>query len=232
MQLRLRTKLTLVMTSLVLLVAAVLSGVFAAQLLDQLLQATKDRAGDLAKQVFLQAQQSLTNASQPGGGGFTRSRDSSGNITDVKGSTIEVTVDFKLAAADRDLNKALKEQGEPQKPDVPSSDSVLEGHELSHVQDQLFQLQDNEDNPYAGSISDVLQEAGGPEHRLRISGSPRSNEVVLAHLRIKPTRRVPQVRRLNLGLAFAFPLHSNPQKPFTHPNNHSALIFDYSLQNI
>ena len=53
MQLRLRTKLTLVMTSLVLLVAAVLSGVFAAQLLDQLLQATKDRAGDLAGQVFL-----------------------------------------------------------------------------------------------------------------------------------------------------------------------------------
>jgi len=39
MQLRLRTKLTLVMTGLVLLVAAVLSGVFAAQLLEQLLQA-------------------------------------------------------------------------------------------------------------------------------------------------------------------------------------------------
>src|SRR5260370_4580073 len=66
MQLRLRTKLTLVMTSLVLLVAAVLSGVFAAQLLDQLLQATKDRAGDLAGQVFLQAQHSLTDASQQG----------------------------------------------------------------------------------------------------------------------------------------------------------------------
>ena len=41
MQLRLRTKLTLVMTGLVLLVAAVLSGVFAAQLLDQMLQATR-----------------------------------------------------------------------------------------------------------------------------------------------------------------------------------------------
>src|SRR5467141_2140890 len=66
MQLRLRTKLTLVMTSLVLLVAAVLSGVFAAQLLDQLLQATKDRAGDLAGQVFLQAQHSLTDAGQQG----------------------------------------------------------------------------------------------------------------------------------------------------------------------
>ncbi len=66
MQLRLRTKLTLVMTGLVLLVAAVLSGVFAAQLLDQLLQATKDRAGDLAGQVFVQAQHSLTDAGQQG----------------------------------------------------------------------------------------------------------------------------------------------------------------------
>ena len=66
MQLRLRTKLTLVMTGLVLLVAAVLSGVFAAQLLDQLLQATKDRTSDLANQVFLQAQHALTDAAQQG----------------------------------------------------------------------------------------------------------------------------------------------------------------------
>jgi len=66
MQLRLRTKLTLVMTGLVLLVAAVLSGVFAAQLLDQLLQATKDRASDLAYQVFMQAQHALTDAARQG----------------------------------------------------------------------------------------------------------------------------------------------------------------------
>jgi hypothetical protein len=72
---------------------------------------------------------------------------------------------------------------------------------------------------------------GWPGHRLRISGSPRSNEAVLAHLRIKLTRRVPQVRRLNLGLRFAFPHHSNPQKPFTRPNNRSPFIFDYLLQN-
>src|SRR5258707_597273 len=64
MQLRLRTKLTLVMTSLVLLVAAVLSGVFAAQLLDQLLQATNTRADDLEKQVFLQAKHALVEAGQ------------------------------------------------------------------------------------------------------------------------------------------------------------------------
>jgi signal transduction histidine kinase len=66
MQLRLRTKLTLVMTGLVLLVAAVLSGVFAAQLLDQLLQATSKRASDLAGQVFLQAQHALTDAGEQG----------------------------------------------------------------------------------------------------------------------------------------------------------------------
>ena len=66
MQLRLRTKLTLVMTSLVLLVAAVLSGVFAAQLLEQLLQATNTRADDLGKQVFLQAKHALLEAGQQG----------------------------------------------------------------------------------------------------------------------------------------------------------------------
>ncbi|HEV1993884.1 MAG TPA: ATP-binding protein [Candidatus Acidoferrum sp.] len=66
MQLRLRTKLTLVMTGLVLLVAAVLSGVFAAQLLEQLLQATSVRANDLANQVFLQAQHALTDAGAQG----------------------------------------------------------------------------------------------------------------------------------------------------------------------
>jgi PAS domain S-box-containing protein len=66
MQLRLRTKLTLVMTGLVLLVAAVLSGVFAAQLLDQLLQATNKRADDLANQVFLQAKHALLEAGQRG----------------------------------------------------------------------------------------------------------------------------------------------------------------------
>jgi PAS domain S-box-containing protein len=66
MQLRLRTKLTLVMTGLVLLVAAVLSGVFAAQTLDQLLQATQKRADDLANQVFLQAKQALLEAGQQG----------------------------------------------------------------------------------------------------------------------------------------------------------------------
>src|SRR5947209_17071908 len=66
MQLRLRTKLTLVMTGLVLLVAAVLSGVFAAQLLEQLLLATNTRADDLGKQVFLQAKHALLEAGKQG----------------------------------------------------------------------------------------------------------------------------------------------------------------------
>jgi len=66
MQLRLRTKLTLVMTSLVLLVAAVLSGVFAAQLLEQLLLATNTRADDLERQVFGQARHALVEAGQQG----------------------------------------------------------------------------------------------------------------------------------------------------------------------
>jgi PAS domain S-box-containing protein len=64
MQLRLRTKFTLVMTSLVLFVVGVLSVVFAAQLLDQLIQETDKRATDLSKQVFLQAKNALTEAKQ------------------------------------------------------------------------------------------------------------------------------------------------------------------------
>ena len=66
MQLRLRTKLTLMMTSLVLLVAAVLSGVFAAQLLDQLVQETMKRANDIADQLFPQAQLAVTVAGEQG----------------------------------------------------------------------------------------------------------------------------------------------------------------------
>jgi len=87
MQLRLRTKLTLVMTSLVLLVAAVLSGVFAAQLLDQLLQATSDRARDLAVQVFLQAQHSLIDA---GGQGLRPASDSPQEIHDYVRHAFEI----------------------------------------------------------------------------------------------------------------------------------------------
>jgi PAS domain S-box-containing protein len=87
MQLRLRTKLTLVMTGLVLLVSAVLSGVFAAQLLDQLLQATSKRASDLAGQVFLQAQHALTDFGQQG---FRPSSDNPQEIHDYVRHAFEI----------------------------------------------------------------------------------------------------------------------------------------------
>jgi PAS domain S-box-containing protein len=87
MQLRLRTKLTLVMTGLVLLVAAVLSGVFAAQLLEQLLQATSKRADDLANQVFLQARQAITEAGQQG---LRPASDSSQEIHDFVRHALEI----------------------------------------------------------------------------------------------------------------------------------------------
>jgi PAS domain S-box-containing protein len=66
MQLRLRTKFTLVMTSLVLLVVTVLSGVFAAQLLDQVVLETNARVNDLCGQVFLQAHNAIKAAAESG----------------------------------------------------------------------------------------------------------------------------------------------------------------------
>jgi PAS domain S-box-containing protein len=66
MQLRLRTKLTLIMTSLVLLVVAVLSVVFVAQLLGQVLEQTDKRTHEIAHQVFVQAARALTDAAEEG----------------------------------------------------------------------------------------------------------------------------------------------------------------------
>jgi PAS domain S-box-containing protein len=66
MQLRLRTKLTLVMTGLVLLVVVVLSGVFVAQLLEQVLQQIDKRAAEIAHQVFDQASRAMADAAHEG----------------------------------------------------------------------------------------------------------------------------------------------------------------------
>jgi PAS domain S-box-containing protein len=66
MQLRLRTKLTLVMTGLVLLVVAAVSTVFVAQLLEQVLQQTDKGAEQIARQVFRQAHGAVLNASNEG----------------------------------------------------------------------------------------------------------------------------------------------------------------------
>ncbi len=66
MQLRLRTKLTLVMSGLVLLVVAAVCTVLVAQLLDQVLQQTDKRAQEIASQVFLQAHRAVLNAPNEG----------------------------------------------------------------------------------------------------------------------------------------------------------------------
>jgi signal transduction histidine kinase/HAMP domain-containing protein len=66
MQLRLRTKLTLVMTSLVLLVVAVLSGVFLEQLLQQALHETDKRANEIAHEAFDEARHALKDAENQG----------------------------------------------------------------------------------------------------------------------------------------------------------------------
>jgi PAS domain S-box-containing protein len=66
MQLRLRTKLTLIMTGLVFLVVAVLSGVFGALLMDTVLREADQRASELAQQVFLQAKHAISDAKSEG----------------------------------------------------------------------------------------------------------------------------------------------------------------------
>src|SRR5215469_4255 len=88
MRLRLRTKFTLVMTSLVLFVVSVLSVVFAAQLLDQLIQETDKRASDLAKQVFNQVENALTEAK---GLGLRPDSDSPKDIHDYVRHAFEIS---------------------------------------------------------------------------------------------------------------------------------------------
>ncbi|HMD40468.1 MAG TPA: ATP-binding protein [Candidatus Acidoferrum sp.] len=66
MQLRLRTKLTLVMTGLVLLVVAAVCVVLVAQLLDQVLQQTDKSAAQIANQVFQSAHRAVLNAPNEG----------------------------------------------------------------------------------------------------------------------------------------------------------------------
>jgi PAS domain S-box-containing protein len=66
MQLRLRTKLTIVMTGLVLLVVAVLSGLFLARLFGQALHQSNQRAGEWAQQVFSQAKTAVADARASG----------------------------------------------------------------------------------------------------------------------------------------------------------------------
>ncbi|MGC2526239.1 MAG: ATP-binding protein [Candidatus Acidiferrum sp.] len=66
MQLRLRTKLTLVMTGLVLLVVAAVSGVYFALLLQQVLDQSESRAQGIAKNTFDQVKGALRDAEEQG----------------------------------------------------------------------------------------------------------------------------------------------------------------------
>jgi PAS domain S-box-containing protein len=66
MQLRLRTKLTLVMSGLVLLVVAAVSGVYFAQLLQQVLDQSEKRADETAHSTFEQVNGALRDAKAQG----------------------------------------------------------------------------------------------------------------------------------------------------------------------
>jgi PAS domain S-box-containing protein len=66
MRLRLRTKLTLVMTGLVLAMVAVVSAVFVARLATQVVRAANDRARFVAQETFLQARHALAQAASQG----------------------------------------------------------------------------------------------------------------------------------------------------------------------
>src|ERR1700675_1464200 len=66
MQLGLRAKLTMVMTSLVLLSVAVLSGVFLELLLQQVLHDTDKRGNELAREVFDSARHAVEDAKAQG----------------------------------------------------------------------------------------------------------------------------------------------------------------------
>src|SRR5207244_13619539 len=88
MQLRLRTKLTLVMTGLVLLVVAVLSGVFFWQLLEQVLRETNKRTVDLATDSFVQVNRALADASNHG---WRTDSNSAGDILDYVRYALEAS---------------------------------------------------------------------------------------------------------------------------------------------
>src|SRR5580692_1442331 len=66
MQLRLRTKLTLVMSGLVLLVVAAVSGVYFALVLQQVLDQSERKATEIAKSTFYQVAEAVDEAKAQG----------------------------------------------------------------------------------------------------------------------------------------------------------------------
>jgi PAS domain S-box-containing protein len=99
MQLRLRTKLTLIMTGLVLLVVVVLSAVFVAQLFELVLQQTDKRTHEIANQVFQQARRALAEAAERG------LRPASNEPDDIEDYVLKA---FKMSEGLRDQLKAAK----------------------------------------------------------------------------------------------------------------------------
>jgi RHS repeat-associated protein len=65
---------------------------------------------------------------------FERTRDSNGNITDIKSPNVEVTIDPDLSQAMRDTHD----------PEAPKSDAELLGHELKEVEQSDFQIPHSE----------------------------------------------------------------------------------------
>jgi RHS repeat-associated protein len=86
---------------------------------------------------------------------FVRVKDDKGNITDVKGDAISLTIDTKVLDKDRKenekrkaVNEGLESLGLPAKPlipNVPSSDALVVGHGLAHGESQFFGLPNDED---------------------------------------------------------------------------------------
>jgi PAS domain S-box-containing protein len=146
MQLRLRTKLTLEMTGLVLLVVAILSGFFVAQLLQQTLQQTDKRTKEVAQQVFELAKGALTDAAEQG------LRPASAAPADIrayvervfeandalqgemKAANLDTPAIYEVSIADHDgmvltsTDKRLLGKNLPHRPALPQ----LTGHGLAH----------------------------------------------------------------------------------------------------
>lgn len=100
---------------------------------------------------------------------YTPVRDANGNVVDIKGDPIAITLDFNRADKDRkenraraENNKGMEAAGLPGKPlisDVPKSDSELEGHELVHGEFQFFKNGDTTDqDAVTGRIDAILAE--------------------------------------------------------------------------
>ncbi|MGB6682438.1 MAG: hypothetical protein WBH24_02210, partial [Candidatus Acidiferrum sp.] len=100
MQLRLRTKLTLVMTGLVLLVVAAVSGVYFALFLQQVLDQSENRAQGIANNTFVQIQVALLNAEAQGWRPETNSKqDVRDYVTYALGSSQGLQAELKAAFA-------------------------------------------------------------------------------------------------------------------------------------